>query len=203
MRSYIRNEHFIGFNKLLRLLAVQIGNLLNINELSRETGLPYKKCEEYIALLEHMYIIKRIEPYYTNKRKTLGKMKKIYFCDIGLRNLICGNFGEIAYRTDNGSLFENHILLELWRSKKPGMNIWFYRTTDGVEVDFIVDTMQDKVAIECKFKSLDKPINIRSLNNFCEMEGIRRKYIVNQNLNAIYNDTKFIQGFLAGGSFEL
>jgi len=55
VRSYIRNEHFIGFNKLLRLLAVQIGNLININELSRETGLPYKKCEEYIALLEHMY----------------------------------------------------------------------------------------------------------------------------------------------------
>lgn len=200
VRAYIRNEHFIGFNKLLRWLAIQIGNLLNINELSRETGLPYKKCEEYIALLEHMYIIKLVEPYYTNKRKTIGKMKKIYFCDIGLRNLIAGNFGEITYRTDNGRLFENYILLELWRDKKPGMNVWFYRTTDGAEVDFIMDTLRDKVAIECKFKSLDKPVNIRSLNNICEQESILRKYIFNQNLNATYNDTKFIQGFLAGRS---
>jgi len=197
VRSYIRNEHFIGFNKLLRLLAVQIGNLININELSRETGLPYKKCEEYIALLEHMYIIKLIEPYYTNKRKTIGKMKKIYFCDIGLRNLVFGNFGEIAYRTDNGSIFENYILLELWRNKKPGMNIWFYRTTDGVEVDFIVETMQDKLAVECKNKVFNKPVGVRALDNFCTMEGVSRKYIVNRNLNTTYNGTKYLQGFLA------
>jgi len=203
VRSYIRNEHFVGFNKLLRLLAVQIGNLLNINELSRESGLPYKKCEEYIALLEQMYIIKLVEPYYTNKRKIITKMKKIYFCDLGLRNLICSNFGELTYRPDNGSLFENYVLSEIWRGKKPGINVWFYRTNDGVEVDFVVDTTQEKVAIECKYKTFNQPISVRAMDNFCDMEGISRKYIINRNLNTFYNGAKYIQGFLAGEIFNV
>lgn len=203
VRSYIRNEHFVGFNKLLRLLAVQFGNLLNISELSRESCLPYKKCEEYIALLEQMYIIKLVEPYYTNKRKIITKMKKIYFCDLGLRNLICSNFGEIAYRTDNGSIFENYILAEIWRNKKTGTNVWFYRTSDGVEVDFVVDTMQEKVAIECKYKALSQPVSVRAMDNFCDMEGISRKYIINRNLNTFYNGAKYIQGFLAGEIFNV
>ena len=66
VRSYVSNQDFVGFNKLLRLLASQIGNLVNINEISRETGLTYKKCEEYLFLLEQMYIIKMIEPYFSN-----------------------------------------------------------------------------------------------------------------------------------------
>ncbi|MDV7402694.1 hypothetical protein RZS08_65330, partial [Arthrospira platensis SPKY1] len=52
VRTYIKNEHTVGFNKLLRLLALQAGNLLNINELSRETGLSYRNCVDYVELLQ-------------------------------------------------------------------------------------------------------------------------------------------------------
>ena len=55
--------------------------------------------------------------------------------------MVCGNFTDIAIRMENGVLLENYILLELWRTKQPGMNIWFYRTLDGVEVDFGIDDM--------------------------------------------------------------
>ncbi len=115
VRRYVANEHFVAFNRLLRLLATQIGNLVNINELSRESGLPYSDCETYVNLLQQMYIIKLVEPYYTNRRKVIGKMKKVYFCDLGLRNIIYGSFNEMIFRTDNGAIFENEILLELMR----------------------------------------------------------------------------------------
>ena len=75
VRRYVANEHFVGFNKLLRLLATQIGNLVNINELSRESGLPYSDCENYVNLLQKMYVIKLIEPFFTNRRKVIGKKK--------------------------------------------------------------------------------------------------------------------------------
>ena len=58
VKSYVRNQDSVGFNKMLQLLALQISNLININDLSKTTGLTYKKCEEYLYLLEQMYIIK-------------------------------------------------------------------------------------------------------------------------------------------------
>ena len=197
VRSYIKNEHSVGFNKLLRILATQIGNLLSVNELSRESGLPYKACEEYLYLLEQMYIIKLIEPYFVNKRKVINKMKKVYFCDLGLRNMIERNFNEMEFRADNGAVFENALLLALWRNKGAGGELQFYRTADGAEVDFVLSRPTEKMAMECKFKKMTKPVSLQSLNNFCEEENIAHKFIVNLSLNIVHNNTKLIQGFLA------
>ena len=198
VRSFIANQDFVGFNKLLRILASQIGNLMNINEISRVVALPYRKCEEYISLLEQMYIIKTIEPYFTNKRKVIGKMKKVYFCDLGLRNCIEENFNDLEYRTDKGAVFENAVMLELWRNKNSGGKLQFYRTSDGVEIDFVVNKLNDIFAAECKYKMLSKPISIASFTNFCESENIQKRYIFNQNLNTEFKEFKHIQGFFAG-----
>ena len=197
VRHYIANEHFVGFNRLLRLLATQIGNLVNVNELSRESGLPYGTCEEYIHLLQKMYIIKLIEPYFTNKRKVIGKMKKVYFCDLGLRNIVYNSFNAMPFRTDNGAIFENEILLELWRGRRASENILFYRTQNGTEVDFVLDGPCRKLAVECKYKRFEQPVSIMSLNNFAAEEGIDRKFIANINATFIHRETQFVPGVFA------
>lgn len=196
VRHYIANEHFVGFNKLLRLLAVQIGNLVNVNDLSRECGLPYARCEEYIYLLQKMYIIKLVEPFFTNKRKVIGKMNKVYFCDLGLRNIIYNSFNEIGFRTDNGALFENYVLLELWRNRKASDTIYFYRTQNGTEVDYVLDGALRKLAVECKYKRLQNPLSIPSLNNFADEENIELRYIANINLEAEYKGVRLVPGIL-------
>lgn len=197
VRHYIANEHFVSFNRLLRLLAVQIGNLVNVNDLSRESGLPYARCEEYLYLLQKMYIIKLVEPYFTNKRKVIGKMNKVYFCDLGLRNIIYNSFNEITFRTDNGALFENYILLELWRNRLASDTIYFYRTQSGTEVDFVWDGPLKKLAVECKFKRLQKPVSIPSLTNLAEEEGMALRYIANINLDTEYKGARLMPGVFA------
>lgn len=196
VRHYIANEHFVGFNKLLRLLAVQIGNLVNVNDLSRESGLPYARCEEYIYLLQKMYIIKLVKPFFTNKRKVIGKMNKVYFCDLGLRNIIYNSFNEIGFRTDNGALFENYVLLELWRNRQASDTIYFYRTQNGTEVDYVLDGALRKLAVECKYKRLQNPLSIPSLNNFADEEKIELRYIANINLEAEYKGVHLVPGIL-------
>jgi predicted AAA+ superfamily ATPase len=202
VKSYIANSDFIGFNKLLRLLSSQIGNLININELSMNSGLSYRKTEEYIDLLEQMYIIKRIEPFKKNTRKSITKMKKVFFTDIGLRNIIERNFNEIAFRTDRGALFENYILLELWRKKKSAEEIHFFRTNNGTEVDFVMTTLNSQLAIECKYKDFFKPVSIKALDIFSDDENIKDKYIFNKTLNVNHKGTKMIQGYLAAKIFD-
>lgn len=197
VRRYVANEHFVAFNRLLRLLATQIGNLVNINELSRESGLPYSDCETYVNLLQQMYIIKLVEPYYTNRRKVIGKMKKVYFCDLGLRNIIYGSFNEMIFRTDNGAIFENEILLELMRKRRADEIVNFYRTTNGTEVDFVVKGSQRSAAIECKHKRYEKPISITALSNLGKEENIDKLYVANLSLNCEYKGLNFVPCIVA------
>jgi len=196
VRNYVENEFIVGFNKILRILALQIGNMVNINRISIETGVPYKKCEEYIYLLEQMYIIKMLEPYEANRRKSITKMKKVFFCDTGLRNMIAKNFNDIDFRMDNGAIFENYIMLELWQNKPAGGTLHFFRTSDGAEVDFVLNNLREQIAVESKYKTMLKPVSLVAFNRFCDDENIQKRYIVNKNLNMNHNGVKFIQGFL-------
>jgi predicted AAA+ superfamily ATPase len=141
----------VAFNKMLRIISAQIGNLLNVNEVSLTSGLHRKTCEEYLCILEQMGIIKLLDPYFVNKRKAIGKMKMIYFCDLGLRNLIEKNFNDIECRPDRGALFENYAMLELWRNRGAAGELQFYRTSDGTEVDFILNRTLNTIHREARF----------------------------------------------------
>jgi hypothetical protein len=196
VRMYIANEHFVGFNKLVRLLSMQIGNLVNINELSKECKLSYKKCEEYVYLLQQMYIIRMIEPYHSNKRKSITKMNKIFFYDLGLRNIIYNSFNEPEYRVDNGSLFENYVFLELWRKRRAAGTVKFFRTQSGSEVDFVTIQESEKKAIESKFKKIEKAVSIPGLSNFANEEGIIKRYVVNLNLNIENEGIQYVSGIV-------
>lgn len=86
-------------------------------------------------------------------------MTKINFCDLGLRNFIYNSFNEPEYRIDNGSMFENYVLLELWRKRRANGTVQFFRTQSGTEVDFVTIQESEKKAIECKFLRIEKPVS--------------------------------------------
>ncbi|MBK6345094.1 MAG: ATP-binding protein [Bacteroidales bacterium] len=198
VRSYVKNEHFTGFNRLLRMLAAQSGNMININELSRESGLAYRACDEYVQLLQQMYIIKLLEPFSGNKRSVITKMKKAYFTDTGLRNIINTDFNQFEFRPDKGALLENYVLLELSRNLRPGGKIQYYRTTDGTEVDFVVTQPDSRYALECKSSNPVKPVHTGALQGFGKLEGIDDLYLINLSLNLRNDRVKYLQAYLAG-----
>ena len=202
VRSYIRNEDTVGFNKLLRLLASQIGNLVNVNELANSSGLSYKKCDEYLSLLEQMFIIKLLEPFLTNKRKMITKMRKVYFTEIGLRNLIYGSFNKIDVRTDSGSILENFVFLELKRKIGKAGNMNYFRTQDGVEVDFVINNFQEYLAIEVKGKNMAKPVFMRNMESLGKIQTIRSHFVINNTLNTNYKGFNFIPGYLTSSIFD-
>lgn len=125
------------FNKLISLLAFQAGNLINYSELSSSSGLNRKTLEKYLFLLENTFIISLLKPYFTNQRKEIVKMPKVYFQDTGLRNYIVNNFSSLARRVDSGSLFENAVFNILAKKESRLENLRFWRTLLKSEVDFI------------------------------------------------------------------
>lgn len=120
------------FNNLLKLLAEQAGNLVNISELSSIIGINMPTLKERLFLLENTFVIKLIKPFSKNIRWELAKMPKVYFIDNWLRNC-CEKKFEI---TGNG--FENSFFAYINNGYKAD-EIRFYRTKDKQEVDFVLD----------------------------------------------------------------
>ncbi|MBR6187589.1 MAG: DUF4143 domain-containing protein [Prevotella sp.] len=103
----------------------------------------------------------------------------------------------MAFRTDNGAIFENEVLLELWRNRRASESILFYRTQNGTEVDFVLDGPLRRVAVECKYKHFERPVSIAALNNFATEESMDRKYVANIDANFSHAGTLFIPGIIA------
>ena len=188
IRSIGRIENISKFNSILKILCSQIGNLLNINELSNTINIPRRKIEKYLDLLKHTFVLDIINPYKNNIRSQVSKMPKIFFFDLGIRNSILNNFLDLSSRqNDAGRLFENFVFLELKSSYQK--NIYFYRTVNKSEIDFIIEKNNKLSLIEVKYKSLNKQIDTRVIANFINRSKISSKgNLVNLNLIGEFND---------------
>lgn len=134
----IRNPELL--EKLLQALALQIGHEVSYVELAQLLGVNKITIESYVRILEQAYIIFRLAPFSRNIRNELKRKRKIYFYDLGLRNALINNFNSLSLRQDVGALWENFLVLErLKKNNNLGIvnNIYFWRTTDGKEIDYL------------------------------------------------------------------
>lgn len=141
------------FNRLLEVLASQSGRLLNVTELANTVNLSKITLEKYLFLLEETYIIKLVRPYSENKRKELFKTPKVFFFDTGLMNIL---WLKEFPREVLGETFETSIFSELIK-KYSIQKVYFWRTTDKKEIDFIVKDKNIPLPIEVKmnFSNID------------------------------------------------
>ncbi len=147
------------FYRMLMLLASQSGNMLNVNEISNTLRITNATVENYLYVLQKCFHITLVKPFYNNLRKELTKMPKVYINDIGLRNILINYFAPIEQRFDKGLVLENfcfRALIERFEQDQ----IKYWRTADGNEVDFIVETQYLKgFAIEVKFNEQEAKLS--------------------------------------------
>jgi len=159
--GFLKIENITGFNNLVRILSNQIGNLVNLSEISVTTGLARNTAEKYLEVLIGTYVFNAVSPFFRNMRSELTKMPKIYALDVGLRNHFTRSFN-IGNQPD-GHLIENVAYLELLNQFKREY-IHFYRTTGGAEIDFIVELPGGTVLVaEVKYRPKPKlPVAVRN-----------------------------------------
>lgn len=147
------------FYRMLMLLASQSGNMLNVSEISNTLRLTAASVEQYLYVLQKCFHITLVKPYYNNLRKELTKMPKVYVNDLGLRHILINYFAPIEQRADKGVVLENfcfRVLIENYEQDQ----IKYWRTSDGNEVDFIVETQYNKgIAIEVKFNEQETKLS--------------------------------------------
>jgi len=184
--SYLlKIERVDVFSSLIKILADQIGKLINYSEISSTLGISLQSVKNYLWYAEKTFIIQRLTPYFKNKRKEITKAPTVYFYDLGLRNYALGLFGKIDFSTQAGFLFQNfvfNILKEKFRFG--GATIHFWRTKDKAEIDFVVNFGKKILPIEVKYKRLsEKNFSIeRSLRSFIEKYHPEEAWVINLSL---------------------
>jgi len=139
------------FYRLMLLLAHQTGSLVNVNELTNTLRLSVTAIENYLYIMRKCFHIHLVRPFYGNVRKELIKMPKVYFHDLGLRNVLMNSFTPVFQRIDKGELVENYSFIRLRETS--GLDaVRFWRTAEGHEVDFVVSHSPGSgEAIEVKY----------------------------------------------------
>jgi len=173
----VRNE--TSFLTLVNLLAGQIGNLINKNVLSASIGSSRATVDNFLNYLEKSFVIKIIRPFFRNPKKELLKSAKVYFCDLGLRNLIIKNFNQFERRPDKGKIFENFVLLKLMNEIDLVDKINHWRTKTKAEVDFVITRGLEIIPLEVKAKNLKYPVYSKSFRSFLQKYSPKKGIILN------------------------
>lgn len=151
------------FRRLMKAACLRLGQVVNQTELGRDVALPQPTVHRYLNLLETSHILTRLAAYSVNRTKRLIKSPKLYWSDTGLAMHLAG-----ADRP-TGAHMENlvHHDLAAWRDGRVGrVEILYWRTTTGDEVDFVIETPNELLPIEVKSTSRPSAKDARHLRTF-------------------------------------
>jgi len=168
------------FSDFLRVAALTSGELLNYNNVARETGVSSKIVRSYFDILESTMLGFRIPSWRSSKTRRLVMADKFYLFDVGISNYLSRRQPKQG-TPEFGKAFEHFILMELRvykYYKNPELDITYWRTSTGYEVDFILGEKQ--IALEIKSGKLVHDIHLKSLRALKEDGEIKNLIVISQ-----------------------
>ena len=155
LRQVSQIDALLDFRRLMELVALRSGQLLNQSELARDAQLSQPTVHRYLNLLETTHMFERLPAYTTSHTTRLLKSPKAFWNDTGLAVYLSGYYEETDLRKarELGAYFETliyHHLRILTRLMTPAGRLYFWRTQRGQEVDFILEHGRRLLAIEVK-----------------------------------------------------
>ncbi|PIY34120.1 MAG: hypothetical protein COZ08_03635 [Bacteroidetes bacterium CG_4_10_14_3_um_filter_42_6] len=141
----------VTMQRLWKMLAHLNGQTADYSKLAKSLGVSAVTVKNYIDLLESTFMVDVIPPYFSNLGKRLVKAPKIYITDSGITSTLLElhNFEEMAGHPSFGSIWEQ-IVLSNMKELFPEASFYFYRTSNGAEVDFVMKIKELVFTIECK-----------------------------------------------------
>ena len=137
--------------------------MLNYSEISKEIGVAVNTIKAWVNALEVSGLVILLPPYYNNLGKRIIKAPKLYFCDNGL---VCAllnidSLSTLEKSLNLGNIWENFVLSEYIKEGKiAGKDIFYFRDTNGVEIDFIIEKKGEIFLVEAKHSERPNPAKL-------------------------------------------
>lgn len=178
VRSLINLRELRTFQQFLILLAGRIGQVVNFASLSNDVGVSSTTIKNWIGVLKASFMAWELPPYFENIGKRVIKSPKIYFYDTGLAAFLLGieTADQAARDPLRGALYENLILLEILKNRlnsgrRP--DLYFFRDTNGNEVDLVIKSQRDLIPVEIKSAATFSPHFLKGIETFRKTAGDR------------------------------
>ncbi len=172
VRTLINIKDLELFQRFLVLLAGRVGQVLNYTSLGNDIGVSGTTVKNWISVLKASFVVFELQPFYENINKRVIKSPKLYFTDTGLVAHLLGIETPAQAKRDplRGGLYENLIILEALKAlynagKRPQM--YFYRDTNGNEVDLVIKHQRHLVPIEIKSAETFTRDFLKGIEQFC------------------------------------
>jgi predicted AAA+ superfamily ATPase len=169
--------------RLLTMLAAQQGSLLNLSALGNSLGVNYHAVQHGLDLLEGVFLIRRLPPFFSNIRKRLVKSQRIYLRDTGLLHhlLNIANSQDLDNHPLRGASWEGFAIEDIIRRERlahPFTQFFFWRTATGQEADLVLDRGNRRIAIEIKANSATNIHDARKLEAILDDIGADTGWLV-------------------------
>ena len=156
LRDIAEIERLAELPKFVRLLAEYSGRLVNYSQFGSEIDVSHKTGQRYVALLEQVFLVSTLQPWYTNALKRIAKTPKLHFLDSGLLAAVRGlSFDRVrADRSELGALLESFVfseVLKLMTASDQRLAAYHFRDRQMREVDIVLERDDGTIAgIEVK-----------------------------------------------------
>lgn len=162
------------FEKLMKLLAGRVGQLIDYSKLANDIGVDSKTIKNWLSILEASFIIYKLPPYFENFGKRVVKSPKYYFTDVGLLCFLLGieKPSQVSRDPLVGNIFENLVVIEFLKKRYNSgklANLYFFRDSNGNEVDIIMQKGRSLVPVEIKSASTFNKSFVKGLIKFRQL----------------------------------
>ena len=165
--------------RFVRLLAEHSGQLVNYSRLGSGIGASHKTGQRYLGLLEQVFLVSTLQPWFTNALRRIVKTPKLHFLDSGLLATVRGlTFERVkADRTSFGPLLESFVfseIMKLMAASQLRLLPWHFRDREGREVDLVLERDDGRIAgIEVKANATVRPADFNGLRALAAASGER------------------------------
>ena len=162
--------------RLLELVSLRGGELLSVSSLANDLAVHRESVENWLAVLERLFLVRRLPAWHSNTSKRLIKSPKVHLVDSGLAAMLT-NLGVSDWLSDRsrmGHLLETFVLQQLFAQATwtdPDLRFWHYRDKDKVEVDLVITLGRKTWGVEIKASSGITPRDGRGLRRLADRIG--------------------------------
>ena len=171
--------------RLMRMIAALNGQQWNASELGRSMGLNYQTVASYLDYLEGVFLLRRLPPFHANLSKRLVKAPRIHWRDTGLLHASLGILDANALRSHPavGASWESFVVEQALGTLSAGgipHDATYFRTSDGHEVDLVIESGRHRIAIEIKLTTDPSPHDLARLDKCAGLIKATRTILVSQ-----------------------
>ncbi|MBC8087285.1 MAG: DUF4143 domain-containing protein [Phycisphaerae bacterium] len=171
--------------RMLRLLTAVHGQVWNASRFGQSLGLSYHTVNSYLDFLVGAFLIRRLLPFEANIGKRLVRSPKIYWRDSGLLHALLNTPDELSLLRQPwvGASWEGYVIEQVigeLRAQGRRFEPYFLRTSDGHEIDLVLDFGDERWAIEVKLSASPSPADMNKLDREADLIDASRRYLVSQ-----------------------